>query len=186
MMSRARQRNVIRYALRDLGLSTPTALQLERVLDEVIPARVDAQPLVSWPGASVRRYRNGLYLLPGILADAIEKTPVTGGAVDLGAGLGSLCFEAGASLGVSAALFSAGLVIQPRSGGEEIHPQGQPHTRKLKKLLQEFGVVPWMRDRLPLIYAGDRLVAVADLWLADDAVSKPGVKVRWIDRPALH
>jgi tRNA(Ile)-lysidine synthase len=185
-LSRARQRNVIRYALRDLGLSTPTALQLERILDEVIPARVDAQPLVSWPGASVRRYRNGLYLLPGILADAIESTPVSGDAVDLGAGLGTLCFDSGADLGVSAALFSEGLVIKPRAGGEEFRPQGQAHTRKLKKLLQERGVVPWMRDRLPLVYAGDRLVAVADLWLAEDAVSNPGVALRWIDRPALH
>jgi tRNA(Ile)-lysidine synthase len=185
-LSRARQRNVIRYALRDLGLSAPTALQLERILNEVIPARVDAQPLVSWPGASIRRYRNGLYLLPEILADAIESRPVSGDAVDLGAGLGTLCFDSGADFGVSAALFSAGLVIKPRAGGEEFHPQGQAHTRKLKKLLQEFGVVPWMRDRLPLVYSGDRLVAVADLWLAEDAVSNPGVAVRWIDRPALH
>jgi len=185
-LSRARQRNVIRYALRDLGLSTPTALQLERILDEVIPARVDAQPLVTWPGASVRRYRNGLYLLPGILADSIESMPVSGDTVDLGAGLGTLCFDSGADLGVSAALFSAGLVVKPRVGGEEFHPQGQSHTRKLKKLLQELGVVPWMRDRLPLVYAGDRLVAVADLWLAEEAASNPGVAIRWIDRPALH
>ena len=43
-----------------------------------------------------------------------------------------------------------------------------------------------MRDRLPLLYSDGRLVAVADLWLADDAVSTPGASVHWIDRPALH
>ncbi len=47
-------------------------------------------------------------------------------------------------------------------------------------------MVPWMRDRLPLVYAGDELVAVGDLWLAASAVSEPGVAVRWKDRPALH
>ena len=185
-LSAARQRNVIRFALRGLGLSTPTAVQVERILNEVIPARADAQPLVSWPGASVRRYRNGLYLLPENLAEAIETAPLPGEKLDLGVGLGTLHFESGAEIGISPELFSAGLTIRPRTGGEEIQPQGQAHTRKLKKLLQEEGVVPWMRDRLPLIYSGERLVAVGDLWLAEDAASSPGIAVRWDGRPALH
>ena len=46
--------------------------------------------------------------------------------------------------------------------------------------------MPWMRDRLPLVYADEELVAVGDLWLAAAAVSEPGVAVRWKDRPALH
>jgi len=185
-LSKARQRNVIRYSLRDLGLSTPTALQLERIMSEVIPARVDAQPLVTWPGASVRRYRNGLYLLPEILADAIESSPISDRKLELGAGLGSLCFETGSDIGFSPTLLEDGLRVKPRVGGEEFQPQGQSHTRKLKKLLQETGIVPWMRDRLPLVYSGDRLIAVGDLWLAENAVTRPGVAVRWIDRPALH
>ena len=36
-----------------------------------------------------------------------------------------------------------------------------------------------MRERLPLIYSGDQLVAVGDLWIAADAFSAPGVGVRW-------
>lgn len=186
MLSEARQRNVIRYALRDQGLSTPTALQLQRIMTEVIPARKDAQPLVNWPGGSVRRYRKGLYLLPENLADAVESASLQDGALELGAGLGQLILEPGAKTGVSDALIKAGLSIRPRLGGEEIQPTGQRHTRKLKKLLQEDGVVPWMRDRLPLIYSGEQLVAVGDLWLADDAAASPGAAVRWIGRPALH
>ncbi len=185
-LSAARRRNVIRYALRDCGLSTPTTLQLDRVLKEVISARVDAQPLVSWPGASVRRYRNGLYLLPETLAEVVASVPVSGEKLELGTGLGTLRFEPGADIGIAAQLFGDGLTVRPRVGGEEIQPQGQSHTRKLKKLLQEAGVVPWMRDRLPLLYSGERLVAVGDLWLAEDAVAKPGVAVRWSGRPALH
>ena len=185
-LSAARQRNVIRFALRGLGLSTPTAMQVERILNEVIPARVDAQPLVSWPGASVRRYRNGLYLLPENLAEAIETTSISGEKLELGAGLGTLHFEAGADIGISPELLGEGLTIKSRIGGEEFQPQGQSHTRKLKKLLQETGVVPWMRDRLPLIYSGEKLLAVGDLWLAEDAVARPGVAVRWAGRPALH
>ena len=185
-LSPARQRNLIRHALRCLGLSMPTALQLDRVLSEVIPARDDAQPLVSWPGASVRRYRNGLYLLPEKLTAALEYLDFSGSRAELGGGLGALNFESGAEVGLSEQLITRGLNIRPRIGGEKFQPEGQSHTRKLKKLLQEEGVVPWMRDRLPLVYSGEQLVAVGDLWMAADAVSRPGVAVRWSGRPALH
>ena len=73
-----------------------------------------------------------------------------------------------------------------RRGGEEIKVFGQQHTKKIKKLLQEEGVVPWMRSRLPLIYSDDQLVAVGDLWVAASAASEPGTAVSWDDRPALH
>jgi len=182
----ARQRNVIRCALRDLGLTTPSAQQLERVLTDVIPARIDAQPLVRWPGAAIRRYRNGLYLLPEKLATALDATTALSGALSLGAGLGALQLVKNAEVGVSSTLVDAGLEVRVRQGGEKFRPVGQVHTRKLKKLLQEEGIVPWMRDRLPLIYSGEQLVAVGDLWLADDAAARPGVAVRWTDRPALH
>lgn len=181
-----RQRNVLRHSLRLLGLSTPTALQLERILKEVLPAREDAQPHVSWPGASVRRYRNGLYLLPEVLADAPVSASINGENLALGAGLGVLHFERGAEHGLSEEVFERGLRLDVRQGGEEFRPYGQGHTRKLKKLLQEEGVVPWMRDRLPLLYSGEQLVAVGDLWIANDAMSSPGVAIHWNGRPALH
>ncbi len=185
-LSAARQRNLIRHALRCLGLSTPTTLQLDRVMSEVIPARDDAQPLVNWPGASVRRYRSGLYLLPEKLAAALEYSDVSGSRAELGAGLGVLNFDSGAEVGLSEQLVMQGLSVRPRVGGEEIQLEGQSHTRKLKKLLQEEGVVPWMRDRLPLVYSGEQLVAVGDRSIAADAVARPGVAVRWSGRPALH
>jgi tRNA(Ile)-lysidine synthase len=52
--------------------------------------------------------------------------------------------------------------------------------------LQDEGVVPWMRDRLPLVFAGDELVAVADLWVASGAASQPGATVHWDGRPELY
>lgn len=185
-LSVARQRNLLRYALRCLGLSTPTMMQLMRILDEVIPAREDAQPLVTWPGASVRRYRNGLYLLPERLIESTETIEVSSDEVPLGAGLGLLRFVPGQQRGLSEGVMKRGIQVRFRQGGEEFQLVGQTHRRKLKKLLQQEGVVPWMRDRLPLVYAGDELVAVGDLWLAAAAVSEPGVAVRWEDRPALH
>ncbi|MGI9237894.1 MAG: tRNA lysidine(34) synthetase TilS [Woeseiaceae bacterium] len=195
-LSPARQRNLLRYSLRHLGLSTPTSMQLERILNEVLPARRDAQPFVSWPGAVVRRYRGRLYLLPEPLLhtpatiDVSSKHVPPDGApefeVPLGPGLGALRFQRDQPCGLSEDLLRRDIQIRYRQGGERFIPYGQVHTRKLKKLLQEEGVVPWMRDRLPLVYAGEALVAVGDHWLAANAVSEPGVALRWIARPALH
>lgn len=185
-LATARQKNLLRHALRRLGLSTPTAIQLKRILAEVIPAREDAQPLVTWPGASVRRYRKHLYLLPEELLEPPRSVNVAAAEVPLGNGLGVLQFVRGARRGLSERLLEREIQVRFRQGGEEFQPLGQSHTRKLKKLLQEEGVVPWMRDRLPLIYADNELIAVGDLWMAASAVSEPGLELRWKDRPALH
>jgi tRNA(Ile)-lysidine synthase len=182
-----RQRNVIRYVVRELGLPAPPATQLRSILADLLPAREDAQPLVQWKGAEVRRYRDRVYILSADRC-ALQQSAmtVTCKGLDLGPGLGELQLDAGAAQGLTSAVVDAGLEVRFRSGGEEIKPAGQLHTRKLKKLLQDEGIVPWMRDRLPLLYSGGELVAVADLWLASAAAAEPGVAVCWKNRPPIH
>ena len=182
-----RQRNVIRYVVRELGFPAPPARQLQNIVNELIPARDDAQPLITWNGVEVRRYRDNVYVLPA--TSRVAGTPsacVEGGALKLEAGMGELQLRPGASEGLADAIVASGLEIRYRRGGEELKLTDQSHTKKLKKLLQDAGVVPWMRDRLPLVYANDELVAVADLWLAADAVSKPGTAIIWKNRPPIH
>jgi tRNA(Ile)-lysidine synthase len=57
------------------------------------------------------------------------------------------------------------LSVQPRRGGEALRPAPGARTRKLKALLQEAKVPPAQRESLPLLYANDKLIAVADRWL---------------------
>ena len=106
---------------------------------------------MTWPGAEVRRYRDHLYLLPAGDTSVLVQQAVAGLAEPLllPAGLGSLVFHSSAEQGLSEAVVSQGLELRFRNGGEEIKLPNQLITRKLKKLLQEEGVVPWMRDRLP-------------------------------------
>jgi tRNA(Ile)-lysidine synthetase-like protein len=52
------------------------------------------------------------------------------------------------------------LVVRPRSGGETLY-RGQ--RQAVKKLLAARHVPVWLRDRLPLIYFDDELVAIAGL-----------------------
>ena len=182
-----RQRNLLRYVVRELGLPSPPAAQLQSIVVDLIPAREDAQPLVQWAGAEVRRYRDQVYVLPTAPTELpADVAAATDGRIVLPAGLGELELQAGAPSGLSEAIVAAGIELRFRSGGEKIKYVGQSHTRKLKKLLQEEGVVPWMRERLPLLYSGEDLVAVADLWIASHAASEPGIAVRWKNRPPIH
>ena len=75
----ARQRNVLRYAIRQLDLAIPSESHVQKVIDEVVASREDAEPLVCWNGVQVRRYRNSLYLLA---ADPLDSPGDQGLVVD--------------------------------------------------------------------------------------------------------
>jgi tRNA(Ile)-lysidine synthase len=71
------------------------------------------------------------------------------------------------------------LTLRFRGGGERFRPRGRDHHRSLKHLFQEAGVVPWMRDRIPLLYRSDALVAIGDMWITADADAAPSDEPRW-------
>jgi len=62
-LSATRTRNLLRYCLRSVQIPLPSEVVLQRILDEVIPARQDAKPLVQWRGGQVCRSDGKLYLL---------------------------------------------------------------------------------------------------------------------------
>lgn len=187
-LTATRQRNVLRRAVRLCGLPPLPSTRTYQIINELLPARADAQPLVAWAGGCVRRYRGYLYVMASAPADADD---LAGSlrpdepALPLGRGLGELALSAGASAGIDPALAKSGLAVRFRDGGESIRIGENGPTKKLKKLLQEEGIVPWMRGSLPLLFAGEKLVAVADLWVDADMASRPGLSVIWTDRPAL-
>ncbi|PBS12102.1 hypothetical protein CMZ82_11690 [Lysobacteraceae bacterium NML93-0792] len=66
--------------------------------------------------------------------------------------------------------------VQARRGGERIALPGRTHSHALRHVLQDLGVPPWVRARLPLLCDGaGRVLAAGDLafdrdvdrWLRD-------------------
>lgn len=57
------------------------------------------------------------------------------------------------------------IYVRFRVGGEKIVWRGQ--TKQLKKLFQEWGIPPWIREQTPLIYFDDTLAAVAGYAMSD-------------------
>ena len=184
-LSTARQRNVLRVAVQRAGLPAAPGSVLDAIVADVLPARDDAEPLVAWPGGEARRYRGTLYLLAPLMPPPREPLEFAGEILSLPGDLGSLLLDAGDHEGLAPEVVAEGLAVRWREGGERLRAVADGPTRELKKLLQEAAIVPWMRARLPLLYAGDRLVAVADRFLAADVTTRPGVRIRWHDHPAV-
>ena len=64
--------------------------------------------------------------------------------------------------------------MQFRKGGESIQPMGRPQHHTLKKLFQERGIPPWIRDRTPLIYIDEQLAAVGNLFVGQQFCAENG------------
>ncbi len=164
-LSPARQRNVLRFWLRDLQLPVPSQAQMQQILMEVFAARVDSSPCIRWPGVEVRRYREQLFAMPGMLAfsgDDIQAWDMTTALTIKGSGV--LQVQPVQGRGISASLCgSKQLSIRFRQGGERIHLAGRGHQHDLKKLFQEAGIPPWVRERTPILFQGDTIVAVPGL-----------------------
>lgn len=191
-LSAARQRNLLRQLCRrELG-SAPGEARLRTGLSQLLDAGSDRAPALVWPGGEIRRYRDRLYLLPpdwDVDRPAPAEPVRPGRVLELGPGHGRLRLTRVHTGGIAAELAVAGLTVRFRVGGEKIRPLGAAHHRKLKTLLQEHGVVPWMRGRLPLLYAGERLAAIADIWVAAECaapVGQSGYRVRWDQHAAVR
>jgi tRNA(Ile)-lysidine synthase len=187
-LSPERQRNVLRRALARCGLPPAPSTRLIEAVETLLPASRDAQPLVRWPGAELRRYRDRLFLLRSPPASPPARPlvlPVDGTPLALGPGLGSLHLSADDRGGISRERVGDGLEVRFRDGGERLRPHGRQETHRLKKLLQDQGILPWMRAAIPLLYADGALVAVADIWVDHAAWRAPGLAVRWESRPRL-
>ncbi len=188
-LSAPRARNLLRYWLQGRGLALPPAHKLEEILRQA-GARTDRNPCVDWEGAEVRRYRLRLYAQRPVAPAPAGFSLKPGAIHELGAGLGALRLVPAQGEGLRAALCGpAGLTVDFRQGGESCRPAGKAHQRPLKKWLQELHVVPWLRDRLPLLHAGDELLAVAGLFVCEPHAARAGeagLRIEWLEHPPLR
>lgn len=179
----ARQRNALRYWLRRQGFLPPSLLHLDTLLAQMRIASRSHRFRIVWPGIEIWRYRDALVALKAVpLPDAsLDLVWDTRSSLDV-PGLGRLRGERTRGAGIAVHHFDGRLRVRLRQGGETLRLPGRKHHHVLKKLLQDQGVAPWLRPRLPVFYAGDKLAAIADLWVDADYAAKPdeeGFAPRW-------
>lgn len=157
-LSIARQKNLLRHWIQQRGFLLPTTVKLETLRQTILLAQQDARPYLTWHGVEVRRYRDDLYIMSPLPVHDVTRVfdwDMSEG-LDL-PGIGKLepsCVPA------SMRMVGTNWTVRFRRGGERIRLARRLGTHSLKKLFQEWGVPPWLRDRIPLVFHGEDLVMV--------------------------
>lgn len=183
----ARRQQVIRTWLAGLGHRMPEHKQFAE-LDRLLCAQADRAPVLLWQDCEIRRFQQRLYCLPkhwqpGCIGPAKLSM---GGQVFAGSCSELRAVSAGQGL-APAAEYS----VRVRNQCAHItraHPAARRHSQTFKKLLQEYQVEPWLRPWLPLVFEGDKLVAVADLWVEHAHLYRgvDAISLRWCTQPDSH
>lgn len=145
--------------------------QTRELAEQFLHSSNDSQPIfVVNKAMTLRAFRGRLYCVPESVSGRFDSERIfdwRGGECEI-SGLGRLSSSAGGKF-----VPRGNVTVRFRRGGERCRIAGHAHSKSLKNLLQEWGVPPWRRDTLPLIYCDDDLAAIADIaicegfWAAD-------------------
>jgi len=136
---------VLRVWLKNQGLKALSAVQLDVLMQDVLYARPDAMPVMRVGDVTIRRYRDVLYVVRDLQAPKLFAVPA----------LPHVRVPKGAHV-----------EVRYRTGGETMVLHGQ--TKRLKSLFQHWGIPPWERDTIPLIFIENKLAAVLNFAIGDD------------------
>ncbi len=185
--------NAVRFWLCEADAEAPSTARLSEALRQVLDARA----------RSSAGDRLGQSPPCGAIASACSSPPADpprleglrpwrsrpDARLDLGPGLGNLTWVTQTRRYCGRSACPRAVTVRRRDGGETLQARSpQRRTQSVQHLCQSQGVLPWMRDALPLVFAGDALIAVADLWL--DArwcapADAPGLAVQWRGAPIV-
>ncbi len=187
-LSLPKQRLLIRAWIQQSGFRYPSTHTVNRIINEIIPAREDKTPEVRWPEGQIRRYRNSLYIfkpIPDFDSHTIfnwngEKPLLLGSN-------GVLSATSHFGKGICIKQWKRHpITIKFRTGGEGGYLASREGKHSLKKLFQERGIPPWLRNKIPLAYFDSQLAAVADLWVFEPFQGKEGeptIRLHWQPEP---
>lgn len=178
----ARRARVLRRWVDALGLPPLPAQGVARIEAELLRARGDGDARFDWAGASIRRWRDLLHAGPRRAPLPLDWRLEWDGKAQVELPTGDvLAFEPavetppGLDIGPPAdgrprpdeapsRGRAAPLVLHARRGGERVTLPQRSHSHALKHVLQDLGVPPWERERLPLVSDPDgTLLAAGDL-----------------------
>jgi tRNA(Ile)-lysidine synthase len=171
--SASRRFAVLRRWIALFDVTMPSREQLQRLWEEVALSRDDAEPQLQLRQYQIRRFRRRLYLLPPMddLRDLCLSWSLAA-PLTLPDGLGVLVSGEG------------NICLRPPQPEQKVSIRftvqgklrilGRTHSRSIKKLWQELGIPPWQRERIPLIYYDDQLIAALGAFVCEAGQTPEG------------
>jgi len=150
----------LRLWLMEQGLQVPDADALDEFIRQLCAAGSESAAKLSLRDYQLARYGDAVYRLPDLDASVRPSYEIAPGQSLIIPGVGSVALEQAETDGW---LFEPGvpLSIGWRRGGERVREAGRTGSRDLKAIFQEHRVPPWWRNRVPLLFCEDELLAVA-------------------------
>lgn len=177
-----RSRNLLRWFLRMHGLAAPSTARLAEVLAQFAHAGADSRAAVEHGGLVLALHRGRLHVHAPVPAPYAAEWR---GEAALALPHGTLAFTRVDGDGIAADRLDGTLHVRPRAGGERFRLAADRPRRALKAILHDAGWPPWQRRSVPLLFAGERLVAVPGLGPDSDyaaSAGTPGLVVTWQPR----
>jgi len=181
-LSPVRRNNLLRHWIRRQGGEMPSRELLGLLWQEVALARDDANPRLSLQGLACRRYQGRLYLVAPDLAPREEVLPIRmEETLTLPDGLGQFRLWRTDGEGLRTPRGDEPLSVRFQvAPGIPLKPVGRSGSRRMKKLLQEYGVPSWQRGRIPILYYGEQVAAVVGLFVCDSFMAQgAGLVCHW-------
>ncbi len=165
------QSAMLRRWLDKIGVTSVSFARLYQIQSNLIGAAEDANPILKLGNWQIRRFRKRLYAINAFL-------DVSGWQAELTPNMPLVLPDKLGLIGLYQKPRENSLSLrQPKDNtlirvsfdpkGLSAHPSGRQGKRKLKKLFQEYGLPSWQRQRTPLIFYGETLVAVAGLFVCE-------------------
>lgn len=173
-LSIARQNNSLRFWLQKQSLPMPSEAQLQQIHQQCCDSRHDAEPSIVFPTYQLRRFDSKIYCIIENISEKLQAMPWDlQKPLQLPHNMGKLVLERNVNQGLYIPP-NAKITVKFRQGGERCHPYLRVGSHPLKKLMQEWKIPPWLRDKIPLIYINDELAQVVGYCLCEPFVEKEG------------
>lgn len=163
-LKRARIENVLRVWLKKNNVRMPSTKMLNCLVEEVLLAKGDAQPSIEWDKIAVKRFRDALYLIETDVKSHTNTLEWRNFPESLAINNKIKLNAMPANEGVHVP-DKACVEVRFRQGGESIRVHGKRKT--LKKLMQQWHIPPWEREKIPLLYINDQLASVVGYAIND-------------------
>ncbi len=177
-----RQRQLLSSWMKGEGQYRPSFDMVERIQNEVIHSKKDAQASLHWNGFYYVRYQEKLYRIAK--EDYLAEKTVSGDLeniqfqlnreIPLLSGVYKIQSE---NIGLSSALLNEKLIIEQRKGSEKIHLYGRIGSWPLKKAIQEAHIFPWQRHTIQILSIDNVMLGVftpKGFWLAQSVYCEVG------------
>lgn len=166
--------NLLRYRMSLVAEYLPSSEKLTEFVRQIEVATVDSHVSLCWSGYRLQQSGECLFFITESDYQPIEFTkewlrfPESLNLPEL-----NLSLQANASnSGIRAPENDEQVVIRTRAGGERCWPEYRHKSTSLKKIFQELDVPQWLRNKWPLMFYNDQLVAAIGLFYCKPFVAE--------------